>query len=98
MSEKQQRRLIAVSNRLPIAVDRDDQGQWQLTAGAGGLVTALAPVLKHHRGMWIGWPGCGEEAPLDSLLEGFAAGRVIPLRPFLCLRRRCGSTTRGFPT
>jgi len=72
MSEKQQRRLIAVSNRLPIVVDQDDQGQWQLTAGAGGLVTALAPVLRHHRGMWIGWPGCGDEAPLDSLLEGFA--------------------------
>ncbi|KIH77686.1 trehalose 6-phosphate synthase [Geoalkalibacter ferrihydriticus] len=72
MSKKDTRRLIAVSNRLPIVVKEED-GRWQLEAGAGGLVTALSPVLKGHRGMWIGWPGCDEAAPLDELVGRFAA-------------------------
>ncbi|MDO3378246.1 alpha,alpha-trehalose-phosphate synthase (UDP-forming) [Geoalkalibacter halelectricus] len=71
MSNKDSRRLIAVSNRLPIVVKEED-GRWQLAAGAGGLVTALSPVLKRHRGMWIGWPGCDEAAPLEELVARFA--------------------------
>ena len=69
MSQKN-RRLIAVSNRLPIVVQEED-GRWQLAAGAGGLVTALSPVLKQHQGLWIGWPGCDEGAPLEDLVKQF---------------------------
>ncbi len=81
MVDKSDRRLIVVSNRLPIVVSQEEDG-WRLNAGAGGLVTALAPVLKRHRGMWIGWPGCGEEAPIDDLLaelaqeQGYSLGTV----------------------
>jgi trehalose 6-phosphate synthase/phosphatase len=28
--------------------------------GAGGLVSALAPVLRNRGGTWIGWPGVGD--------------------------------------
>jgi len=38
-------RLLVVSNRLPIVLSRDDD-RWQVSAGSGGLVTALAPVIK----------------------------------------------------
>ena len=41
------RRLIVVSNRLP------EPG----AAGGGGLVTALEPVLRAYRGLWIGLDG-----------------------------------------
>lgn len=55
------RRLICVSNRLPIVLERHAAG-WTLKPGSGGLVSALAPVLSHRGGLWIGWPGL----PLDK--------------------------------
>jgi len=63
-------RLLVVSNRLPIVISQDED-RWQVSAGAGGLVTALAPVMKANRGLWVGWPGCGEEAPVGPLLDQF---------------------------
>jgi trehalose 6-phosphate synthase len=49
-------RFVVVANRLP--VDRVSGGrgsEWR--PSPGGLVTALAPVLRSHEGVWIGWPG-----------------------------------------
>ncbi len=71
MTKHENKRLIVVSNRLPIAVNRDEEG-WQISPGSGGLITALAPVLQNIQGLWIGWPGCGEEAPLDALFDQFS--------------------------
>ncbi len=55
---------ILVSNRLPIKLEKID-GLWQVLPGSGGLVTALAPVLKNNQSCWIGWTG----APLNSQLR-----------------------------
>ncbi len=61
-------RLVAVSNRLPIKLVREKEG-WKVQPGAGGLVTALAPVLKNRGGVWIGWSGGeGKESVLSELL------------------------------
>ncbi len=49
-------RLIIVSNRLPVVLSRKN-GKWHAVSGSGGLVTAMAPVLKDRGGLWIGWPG-----------------------------------------
>ncbi len=49
-------RLLAVSNRLPVVLCRRN-GTWQVSPGSGGLVTAMAPALRHRGGVWIGWPG-----------------------------------------
>ncbi len=62
--------LIIVSNRLPIVVGQQE-GSWRISPGSGGLVTALAPVMKAKSGLWIGWPGCGEAAPLEPLFDRF---------------------------
>jgi len=37
-------------------LERKSNG-WGLKPGAVGLVSALAPVLSHRGGLWIGWPG-----------------------------------------
>jgi trehalose 6-phosphate synthase/phosphatase len=50
------KRLLVVSNRLPVVLEKKESG-WTLKAGSGGLVSALAPVLSHRGGLWIGWPG-----------------------------------------
>ena len=55
--------LVVVANRLP--VDRvtapDGSEGWQRSPG--GLVSALAPVMRRHEGAWIGWVGAPDEAP-----------------------------------
>ncbi len=58
-------RLVVVSNRLPVAISRDENG-WSIKQGSGGLVTALAPVLRNRGGLWIGWSGGAEDT--DFLL------------------------------
>ena len=41
------KRLVVVSNRLPIVVKQVND-QWTFTPGSGGLVSALAPVHDIH--------------------------------------------------
>ncbi|NJC56502.1 trehalose 6-phosphate synthase [Brevibacterium marinum] len=48
--------LVVVANRLP--VDRCE-GSW--SPSPGGLVSAVAPMVKESRGAWIGWCGTSDE-------------------------------------
>ena len=76
-------RLIVVSNRLPYVLKRKPDG-WGLTAGSGGLVTALLPVLRDRGGLWIGWPGVTEPVPqLNDILQEAAADAGYSLKPVL---------------
>jgi trehalose 6-phosphate synthase len=76
----QKTRLVAVSNRLPIVV-RKEKRRWRVEPGSGGLVTAMAPVLKNRGGLWIGWPGTTEKARLNSLLDDASAKTGYKLIP-----------------
>ena len=58
--------LVIVSNRLPFAVSRGEDGAWRVESGTGGLVTALRPVLRNRGGRWIGWSGATSEELPDS--------------------------------
>lgn len=62
-------RLVVASNRLPVVVERTDGG-WEAEPAAGGLVTAMSPLLREHGGCWVGWPGAVEvgSEELDALL------------------------------
>ncbi len=57
--------LVIVSNRLPYVVRPKPQSGYSLEPGSGGLVTALAPVLRNRGGLWIGWPGVTEREDLN---------------------------------
>ncbi len=61
------RRLLVITNRLPFAFQRGPEGLIRRPA-AGGLVSALDPVLQKRGGTWVGWPGIetrrGERLPL----------------------------------
>lgn len=46
--------LVVVANRLPVRLD-ESTDSWETSPG--GLVSALAPVLRQRQGTWIGWPG-----------------------------------------
>src|SRR6187455_3023850 len=74
-------RLIVVSNRLPFVFHRTRSGQWKTQGGAGGLVSALTPVLRDRGGTWIGWPGTSDDGPgLDDALDEAGKRLGIELR------------------
>jgi trehalose 6-phosphate synthase len=69
--------LIVVANRLPIRqVEHHGDVEWAVSPG--GLVSALTPVLRGRAGMWIGWPGVGEDADVPSQYDGIEL-RSVPL-------------------
>ncbi|HEU4391167.1 MAG TPA: trehalose-6-phosphate synthase, partial [Blastocatellia bacterium] len=49
-------RVIVVSNRLPLTLKRAGGG-WRTERSAGGLATAMQPILSRTNGIWIGWSG-----------------------------------------
>ncbi len=51
-----QQRIIVVSNRLPVSLKRVG-AHWQSKTNAGGLSTAMTPILRNSEGIWIGWSG-----------------------------------------
>jgi trehalose 6-phosphate synthase/phosphatase len=74
-----ERRLIIVSNRLPMVVTKSEDEQWKLEPSAGGLINALEPVLRNRGGVWLGWPGTVEEeqVDLDQLLAGYGSSYLL---------------------
>ncbi len=74
-------KLLIVSNRLPVVLNREGE-EWKMAPGSGGLVSALAPVLKERGGTWIGWPGTSEDAPFDRIFEHSRESlgyRIVPV-------------------
>lgn len=43
--------------------------QLLLFCSAGGLVTAVAPVVINGNGLWVGWPGIHLEDPNEPIPE-----------------------------
>ncbi|MBD3382714.1 MAG: trehalose-6-phosphate synthase [candidate division Zixibacteria bacterium] len=64
------RRLLVVSNRLPVSIS-GEEGEKQVKPGAGGLVTAMNPIMKSSEGVWIGWPGCELSDEVKQLLSDY---------------------------
>lgn len=89
------RRMVVVSNRLPVVVHQE-AGEWKISPGSGGLVTALAPVMQANHGLWVGWPGCGSEVPINSLLEDFASKTGYRLLPVPLEEEEVEKYYRGF--
>ena len=75
-------RLIIVSNRLPVVLNKEKNGRWTAVPGSGGLVTALAPVLRNRGGLWIGWPGTVgiSNQKVRKVLEGATGDSGFSLR------------------
>jgi trehalose 6-phosphate synthase len=89
------KRLLIISNRLP-AVIAQGRETWSVKPGTGGLVTALAPVMRENHGVWIGWPGCGDDAPLGSLLHEFEQQQGYRLVPVPLAEQEVERYYRGF--
>lgn len=46
-------RVVVLANRSPLRHDRTPDGSLRVTRSSGGLVTALEPLMRLHRGTWI---------------------------------------------
>ncbi|WP_030171853.1 alpha,alpha-trehalose-phosphate synthase (UDP-forming) [Spirillospora albida] len=53
--------FVVVANRLPVdrIVGEDGKPAWRRSPG--GLVSAIAPVMRSRKGTWIGWAGAPDE-------------------------------------
>lgn len=49
-------KIIIVSNRLPIKIERIN-GELVYKSSEGGLATGLSSVYREGQNLWIGWPG-----------------------------------------
>lgn len=61
--------MIVVSNRLPFVLTRNSKGELERKSSAGGLVTAVAPVVIDCQGVWVGWTGISDFSESDSIPE-----------------------------
>ncbi|MEV4255823.1 trehalose-6-phosphate synthase [Spirillospora sp. NPDC049652] len=53
--------FVVVANRLPVdrVVGEDGEPSWRRSPG--GLVSAIAPLMRRRHGTWIGWAGAPDE-------------------------------------
>ncbi len=78
-------RLVIVSNRLPLTIERTDD-KWSVKASSGGLVSALGPILRDRGGIWVGWTGTTESIGIQTLrtilgpASRDAGYRIFPVR------------------
>jgi len=70
--------IIVISNRLPFVLKPLPNGLYERKASAGGLVTAVAPVVVQAGGMWIGWPGIHPEDTHDVRIPESKPGDTTP--------------------
>jgi trehalose 6-phosphate synthase/phosphatase len=75
------RRLLIVSNRLPLTV-RIDGGVATVRRSVGGLATGLRGPHERSQGLWFGWPGGLdglEDAARANALRQLHQLRAVPL-------------------
>ena len=51
------RRLLVVSNRLPLTLRKAEDGHWTTERSSGGLASAMNPILRDNGGDWINLVG-----------------------------------------
>ncbi len=92
-------RVIIVSNRLPIVISKKENNHWTIESGSGGLVTAMAPVLKNRGGVWIGWPGTTQEnieVEIDQLINNTLKDTGYQLKPVYLSAHEVEMYYKGF--
>lgn len=88
-------RIVAVSNRLPISIEKSGNS-WKITPGTGGLVTAMAPILRNRGGLWIGWSGTTEELDWKEISDRSYADAGYQLHPVTLSTREIEGFYEGF--
>jgi alpha,alpha-trehalose-phosphate synthase [UDP-forming] len=88
-------RLIIVSNRLPITVE-SVKSEKLVIPSSGGLVSALAPILKDGGGCWVGWTGTEYQDMIPELVAHWGSTQGYSLVPVFLTEREQRQYYRGF--
>ena len=73
------KRLIIVSNRLPITIDSSD-GNLNYHPSSGGLATGLASLDDSIERIWVGWPGqIADDNLKPQVAEDLGAQGLVPV-------------------
>jgi trehalose 6-phosphate synthase len=70
--------FVVVANRLPVDRAGGEGGPSSWRRSPGGLVTAIAPVMRRRDGAWIGWSGAPDEH-LEPFVEDGMSLVPVPL-------------------
>jgi trehalose 6-phosphate synthase len=60
--------FVVVANRLPVDRVAGPNGTASWRRSPGGLVSAIAPVMRNRKGVWLGWAGVTDQK-LDPFTE-----------------------------
>ena len=73
-------RILIVSNRLPVTIDRKG-GELIYYPSAGGLATGLNSLDKSLDRIWIGWPGkpINDVNEREKIIKQFALDSMVPV-------------------
>ncbi|NED95587.1 trehalose-6-phosphate synthase [Phytoactinopolyspora alkaliphila] len=72
--------FVVVANRLPVDRVTAADGSTTWRRSPGGLVTALAPVMRAYDGAWVGWTGSADDAPAPFSTDDMDLV-AVPLSP-----------------
>lgn len=51
------KKIILVSNRLPVTIEKSDDNNFAFNQSVGGLATGLSSVSQRYNCVWVGYPG-----------------------------------------
>jgi trehalose 6-phosphate synthase/phosphatase len=74
-------KTIIVSNRLPVRIEKDADGQMEFKNSEGGLATGLGSIYREGDNIWLGWPGATIEDELQQKIvtEKLKEGSMHPV-------------------
>ncbi|MFQ6069923.1 MAG: bifunctional alpha,alpha-trehalose-phosphate synthase (UDP-forming)/trehalose-phosphatase [Candidatus Aminicenantales bacterium] len=64
-NKKSQRKIIIVSNRLPVMISKRKEGL-KIQQSPGGLATCLRAIQKEGKTIFVGWPGYWPESEKEK--------------------------------
>jgi len=74
-------KTIIVSNRLPISIKKDQEGNLEYIPSSGGLATGLGSIYKKGNNLWLGWPGTffTKEKNKEAVTENLQKENMAPV-------------------
>ncbi len=73
------KRVLIVSNRLPVKITRKD-GEIAYQTSEGGLATGLGSIYKQGNNLWIGWPGADlTDAEKAGVTQDLSVQNLFPV-------------------
>ncbi|MCL7987961.1 bifunctional alpha,alpha-trehalose-phosphate synthase (UDP-forming)/trehalose-phosphatase [Sphingobacterium sp. lm-10] len=80
MNPKNNNKVIIVSNRLPVKIERKEDGL-VISPSEGGLATGLGSIYNEGNNIWVGWPGIipQDEAETAFITEELRRLNLVPV-------------------